>query len=140
MLNATEQGRRNPKVAARRGHCLGSGGSKHKLCPGGTCICLRNTLICRKHSMQPHRERQPRMLPGNHTCTQQEPATAGITLVNCDLTEIHICAAVTGNFPQNRSQISESPISPAPNTECSHTSLTLCLSEDQTPPWDRWLC
>lgn len=62
------------------------------------------------------------MLPGNnHTCTQQEPATAESALENCDLTEMHICAAVTGHFPQNRSQLSESSLSPTPNTERSHT-------------------
>lgn len=46
--------RRDPKTAARRGHCLGSGStnSKHQLCPAGTCICLTNTSICNQQTQK----------------------------------------------------------------------------------------
>lgn len=81
--------------------------------------------ICkpRKHSVQPHMEWHPRVLPRNHIYTQQEAVTAGSTLVNCDLTEIHLCAAGTGNCPQNVCQIPGPSLSSTPSvlTIYSHT-------------------
>lgn len=50
--------KRDPKTAARRGHCLGSGSSQQQTpvcvlqCPAGTCICLMNTSICNQQTQK----------------------------------------------------------------------------------------
>lgn len=111
---------------------LGAANSKHQLCPAGTCICLTNTLTCNLQAQKTLSAASygvaAQGAPGNHPYTQQEAVAAGSTLVNWDLTERHVCAAGTGNCPQNERQISEPSLSPTPSSECTHNLLTHCVS------------
>lgn len=74
---------RDPRMAARRGHCLGSGSSQQQT-PAVSCRNQRlpheyfNEQLAKPESTQCHLTWSG--TPGNHTYTQQEPVSAGSTL------------------------------------------------------------